>query len=315
MRIFSVLAVVLLFAGAVLGETIYEVQFNDSDPGSGDDCYPSPYFEDEVTITGVVTAVLTGDYPDFWLQEKGNPLWAGVFIYDITVEPSAGDSLTLTAEVDEYFGLTEIKNVSDFEIHGSADLPGITDITTEDLAGGCVVSGEQYEGMLVRVTDVECTQEPNQYGEWYIEDASGVECQVDDYIYQYEATVGEQFPAIIGIVHYGYGEFKLLPRSLDDLSVQEGSVQPVRSSYALLGASPNPARGLTEIAYEMAHPGLVSLKVFDASGRLVTDLFHGHAGEGIQTCAWNTGALDAGVYFISMEAEGFEATRPLVIAR
>jgi hypothetical protein len=318
MKKLTVLAVAMMFAGSLLGQTIYDVQFNDSDPGSGDDCYPSPYFEDEVTITGVVTAVMEGDYPDFWLQEKSGDLWAGVFVYDVSVDPSVGDTMTLTAEVDEYFGLTEVKYVSDFEIHGTADLPDVTDISTEDLSGGCNDVAEQYEGMLVRVTNVVVTQEPNSYGEWYVMDDSEVECQIDDIVaeYSYEPTEGDTISYIVGVVHYSYGEYEINPRGdADIMGIQESGLLPVGGSYALHGVSPNPARGMTEIAYEMARPGLVSLKVYNANGQLVRALFDGRSNEGAQTFVWNTDDLDAGVYFVSMVTQGFEATRPIVIAR
>ncbi len=315
MKGITVLAVALLLAGLLPAQTIYDIQFNDSNQGSGNDCYPSPYYQDEVTVTGVVTAVLPGQYPDFWLQEKSGDLWAGVFVYDVSVDPAVGDTLTLTAEVDEYYGLTELKNVSEFEIHGTAELPGISDISTADLAGGCNSHSEQFEGMLVRVKNVVVTQETNQYGEWYVADTSGVECQIDDYMYHYDATVGESLPAIIGIVHYSYGEYEINPRDEGDVGVEESSVQPVRSPFALYGVSPNPASRSAEVVFEMPRAGRVSLRAYDASGRLVGDIYSGHCDAGQHRVLWNTDGVDPGVYFIAMRADGFEATRPVVIAR
>ncbi len=225
-KAFFVAVLVLGLPGVVAATTIYDVQHNETSQGSGEDCYPSPFYNQTVTFSGVVThaGVATG-YPDFWLQDPNDPLWSGVFFYDNSVEPSVGDSLTITCSVDEYFGLTEMKNVSSFQIHSTgATLPSPVDITTGDLSGGCNVHGEAYEGMLVRLTNVTVTQATNSYGEWFVNDGSG-ECQLDDFLYAYSAGLGQSFDAIVGIVHYNYGEYELLPRSAGDI-VEELSGPP-----------------------------------------------------------------------------------------
>jgi hypothetical protein len=318
MRKIGAWVLVLTLFGVGLSETIYEVQYNETTQGSEEDCYPSPYYEQEVTVTGVVTAKMTGAYPDFWLQEKTGTLWSGVFFYDSSVDPTIGDSLTLTAEVDEYYGLTELKYVSNIITHGTAALPEITDIYTADLAGGCNNLSEQYEGMLVRVSNVVVTAESNSYNEWYVMDQSGESCQIDDQVYEhsYEPQIGDSIAEIIGVVQYSHSEYEIDPRMEEDLvGIQEFSAGRAGGRNALHAVSPNPAMGFTEIAYEMKRADEVSIKLYDASGRLVRNLFDGQAGQGTQSFVWNAGDLDAGVYFVSMRTEGFEATRPLIVAR
>ena len=106
-----------------LATTIYDVQHNETTQGTGDDCYPSSLDAQQVTVQGVVTAVVPGTYPNFWLQED-NTQWSGVYVYDTSVSPVQGDWVTITAEVDDYFGLTELKNVSYSLINSSGnDLP------------------------------------------------------------------------------------------------------------------------------------------------------------------------------------------------
>ncbi|MCK4271531.1 hypothetical protein KAX22_02705, partial [bacterium] len=206
-------------------QTIYDVQYNETNQGTGNDCYPSPYDDQSVTIEGVVTAVLPGDYPNFWMQTADKGLWSGVFVYDLSVGPTRGDLVTITATPDEYYGLTEIKNVTDFTIHSSGNpLPAPLDISTADLAGGCSASSEAYEGILVRVLGVVVTQEVDEHGQWFIDDGSGA-CEVDDYIYHHEPALGDSFAAIIGVVHYSYSEYEILPREASDIQTELTSVE------------------------------------------------------------------------------------------
>jgi hypothetical protein len=63
-----------------------------------------------------------------------------------------------------------------------------------------------------------------------------------------------------------------------------------------------------------AAPGPVTLRIADASGRTVGSV---HARVSAQTAelVWNSGAVNSGVYFYSVETPGARATGKLVIAR
>jgi hypothetical protein len=241
-RILFLAVLILALPWVGWATTIYEIQYNETDQGSGEDCYPSPWYDQSVTFSGVVTHVgVSTGYADFWLQDPNDPMWSGVFVYDDTIEPSVGDSLTLTASVDEYFGLTEIKDISDLTEHSSDNPPPQpVDVSTGDLAGGCNAVSEAYEGMLVRVRDVIVTQAPNSYGEWYVDDGSG-ECQIDDFIFTYSPspTVGQSFDAIVGLIHYSHSAYELLPRNAGDL-IEEQTDPPVISGTEHQPESPQP---------------------------------------------------------------------------
>lgn len=154
-RIFIIVLLIPAFAKTT---TTYDVQFNDSLQGSGDDCYPSPLEDSSVTLSGVVTAVKSGTYKNFFLQDRTEGQWNGVYFYDYdnSVQPSRGDSITVTADsVAEYFGMTEIKRVTSYTIHShNLSLPPPVEISTGTLAGGCSATGEAYEGGLVSARNV-----------------------------------------------------------------------------------------------------------------------------------------------------------------
>ena len=83
----AVVALFIMISAPGLATTIFDVQYNESEQGTGNDCYPSPLDGQQVVLSGVVTAVLPGDYPDFWLQSVSGGPWTGIFVYDPTVEP------------------------------------------------------------------------------------------------------------------------------------------------------------------------------------------------------------------------------------
>lgn len=202
--------------------SIRDIQFNNTNPGGTppDTCYPSTLEDSIRFVRGIVTHVHPGTYPDFWLQDDED-LWSGVFYYDATVNPQRGDELRVTAQVDEYYGLTEMKNVvPGFQIVSSGNtLPNPLVVTPDLLGDGCSPTAEAYEGVLCKLNNVICTAAPNAYNEWYVTDFAHTDtCQIDDDAgYAYAASVGDTFISITGLVHYGYGEYNLTPRNSDDV--------------------------------------------------------------------------------------------------
>ncbi len=107
-------------AFAQIPATIYEIQYT-TDP-SGD----SPLLDQAVTTSGVVTAV---HYDGFLIYDGAAP-WQAVFVYDFTSTTAVGDDVTVTGTVQEYFGMTEIVDVTSFAInsHGNPVTPGATGV-------------------------------------------------------------------------------------------------------------------------------------------------------------------------------------------
>jgi len=193
--------------------SLYDVQYTE-DPGP-DGTYPSPYLGQTVTISGIVTGVR---YNGFWLEEQPGGPWCGVWVFNYTIDPSVGDSLTLTGEVTEYYGMTEIQNVSDYTIHSSGHaIPFPAWVETGELSSTKdAASAEPYEGCLVRVSGVTVTQTVDGHGQWYVDDGTG-ECQIDDAMYGYEPDMGEEFSHIVGCLDYSYDEYGINPRDAGDL--------------------------------------------------------------------------------------------------
>ena len=234
--------------------SIYDIQIA-STAGSGDDCYSSSYDGQTVTVSATVTGAENGKY---YIKDKDGA-WNGVYVYSSSQSPAVGDSVEITAEVDEYYGLTELKNVSAYSTISSGGTVTPTDISTGDLTGGCSATGEQWEGVLVKLTNVTVTAVPDNNNQWYVNDGSGA-CQIDDGMFQYTPTSGQTFDLIVGIVDYGYSEYGVNPRSGDDI-VQNVNA-PVVAEPTITPAEPT-SDDAVSISVKVSYGSAISSVVLD----------------------------------------------------
>jgi len=247
-KITITLVVMFALVPSVIGQTsIYDIQYT-TEPGSGNDCYPSPIVGQTVTISGLVTAMRsTGTR---WYIQDGDGIWDGIYIYDSSVQPAQGDSVTFTADVAEYYGLTELMNVSNFTNHSSGHtLYNPLSVSTGVLGSGCSAEGEEYEGLLIVLTDVTVTQEPDQYGQWFVDDGTG-ECEIEDALFSATTNIGDFFDSIIGVVSWGYGEYEVNPRSADDLITTAIGPTLVDMTFTPTFPAPNEDVDVTVTAYD-----------------------------------------------------------------
>ncbi|MEW5846700.1 MAG: DUF5018 domain-containing protein [Bacteroidota bacterium] len=186
---------------------IYSIQYTTD--ASGD----SPLKLQQVRTKGVVTAVKTGSTSfNMWLQDSAKA-WNGVYVYGVNNSLGTiaqGDSVEVIGTVDEYNNLTEIKSVSYLnKINSGNTLPTPVDVTPAQAAS------EAYEGVLVKLNNVECTVADAGYGEFTVSDGTNT-INVDDFLYKYTPTQGARYN-ITGVIDYSFGAFKLLPRSASDV--------------------------------------------------------------------------------------------------
>ncbi|MEO5571058.1 MAG: T9SS type A sorting domain-containing protein [Bacteroidia bacterium] len=83
---------------------------------------------------------------------------------------------------------------------------------------------------------------------------------------------------------------------------------------------PNPVSASTTISFSLSQSEKVSVKIFDMTGRIVNTLADGEMQEGAQQVEWNVtdekgNAVDAGIYFLKVDAGSFSKTQKLVIER
>jgi len=94
----------------------------------------------------------------------------------------------------------------------------------------------------------------------------------------------------------------------------------VPQEYALGQNYPNPFNPSTTIAFQTPHSGRVSLIVYDLLGREVARLLDGHLRFGRHQVTWNGLSeqgipAGSGVYFVRMQADGWNATKKMVLVK
>jgi hypothetical protein len=90
-------------------------------------------------------------------------------------------------------------------------------------------------------------------------------------------------------------------------SIVHRQLTPAPSSFILHQNYPNPFNPETTIAFELASPGWVSLRMYNISGQLVTPLAEGVFSEGVHQVRWNGRdsrgyPVSPGVYFYEMKS-------------
>ncbi|MCX7995987.1 MAG: T9SS type A sorting domain-containing protein [candidate division WOR-3 bacterium] len=87
-----------------------------------------------------------------------------------------------------------------------------------------------------------------------------------------------------------------------------------RSRFGFASHLPNPTKSPV-IIYTITKDTDITLKVFDATGRLITTLVKGKETAGTKQVTWNTDKLENGIYFLRLEAEGKVTTHKLILVK
>lgn len=255
--------------------SIYDIQFT-TDPSGA-----SPLEGQSVFTGGIVSAIIPdGQNNGFFIQDGSGP-WQGIFVFtNQTV--NRGDSVVFSANVVEFFNMTQLSGVAALTIVSSNNpVYAPAEISTAE------VNSEPYEGVLVRVTNATCTNANSGFGQWVVNDGSG-SCLVNPTIYEADRQQGLIYN-VTGPVFYSFDEFKILPRESDDVELFV-SVAEQKAGTGLT-AWPNPARDVLNLTAADGTPLSGFLRVFDASGR---ELMQEQLGA--QTGVIHLGGLPAGYY-------------------
>jgi len=228
--------------------SIHDIQYTTD--ASGD----SPYLDQIVYTGGIVTAAGNGSY---FIQSGSGP-WNGVYVYDNTNHPAVGDSIIIKCTVAEYNNLTELKNITSYNVVSTGnELPAPVVLATGDVAD------EQYEGVLVKVMNAECTTDTNSYGEWIVNDGSG-DVMIKNLYIQFGPSVGTHYN-VTGPVIYSYSNFKIVPNSESDVEIYNNTnfADVITNSVKLY---PMPATSYINVE---AKDLITNVEVYSLTGSLV----------------------------------------------
>jgi hypothetical protein len=113
---------------------------------------------------------------------------------------------------------------------------------------------------------------------------------------------------------------KIAPDSEDDADEEEVLITSMPTEFELNQNYPNPFNPSTTISFAMPQAGDVSLKVYNLRGQLVATLHQGAIAAGRHQMVWDgkeaSGQQVAtGVYVYRLEADGFVATKKLMLMK
>lgn len=290
-----------IFNGTIT--TIYDIQGQQEE---------SPYAGETVSTTGVVTGAFGNNY---FLQD-GTGAWNGLFIYDANHGPQIGDSIIVTGVIEEYYGKTELKDISAYyHISSNNALPEPAEINTGD-------GGEEWESVLVRVNNAVCTDAEYQsnYYMWQVNDGSGDLAVHNTSIFEYEPVKGDSYK-VTGPLNFDFDEWKIELRLETDVQPASDIVAPevisveatndstlkVSFNEALSAATAELAANYTidqgvevkEANMHAIQTNLVYLKISNLSNgdynitiKGVTDLAGNEMEETEMTFSWQGSAID-----------------------
>ncbi len=138
--------------------------------------------------------------------------------------------MRLLGRVEEYFGMTQLnirRSVGGQQIvlRSGDQLPSPATIPTGDFITG--YTAEAYESVFIEFTSATVTDPDLGFGEWAFDDGSGATRADDagnaDGDLTYAPALGDTYAWIMGIGWYSFDDFKLQPRSDDDILLEVDS--------------------------------------------------------------------------------------------
>ncbi len=311
----------------LFGSLIWAIAANDDENGV------SLQDGEVVTAKGVVTVANEfGSYGPSYIQDFA----AGLAVYDATFTGSVsiGNEVTLTGTVGKYNGLTELTDITSFNVlNESAPYDTLT-ITCADLAD---TVGEQYEGRLVKIDSITTTDAfpgAGSNANITITEATGsctMRIDKDTDIDGTTAPTGA-FDVVGVVTQYDsdspyWSGYEIMPRALGDILVgieeEEGNLPKV---YALSQNYPNPFGSGTTIRYQLPKTGKVTIGIYNILGERIATLVDEQQKAGHYNAYWNGkddrgNKIASGIYFCRMDVKtesgkcDFAGTRKLVMFR
>jgi len=227
---------------------------------------------------------------------------------DLGEDPSSVEELLDLhyLEIDE-----EIQRQWNFTLIGSNPITQIEAVSTFDMPGG---RGHQI------IFDVE-TGRFSGYG--MSDDEAPFELDEEEahtFLIKFMPDEVRNFEGIMGVFVYD-ADYNLVEtvevplRGNGVLAVQAGQVDLDLNGFYLSAAYPNPFNTVTNISYALPIQSSVSVRVYDARGCLVETFVNGEKPAGYHTAIWSGRNISAGVYFVRMEAGGFNSVRKVILVK
>ena len=117
---------------------------------------------------------------------------------------------------------------------------------------------------------------------------------------------------ILRVATHSNGVFE---RNLFEPTVGVSNDRRIVKEFRLDQNYPNPFNPRTNIGFQTAEFGFVSLKIFDITGREVATLVHERKAPGTHTATWNADDMPSGVYFYRLMTKDFVQTKKMLLVK
>jgi hypothetical protein len=287
-----------------------------------------------VILTGVATSFnFADDRTDFFMQQEGAGI--NVFYQDELISVNIGDSITVNGIIDQYNGKTQvvIAQLDRLTPNGPGTVPEPLTIYCADLAE---IDGEQYEGTLVKVFNVEILEDPDPWPAlgWsatmtITDGADSASLRIDRYTDIDGQPQVEPRADIVGIgSQYDTSDpylsyYQLMPRMYDDFTwittgIDDNDILP--QNYSLAQNYPNPFNPSTNLEFSMKNTGHVLITIYNLLGQKVCVVTDAEFPAGKHTVEWDGTDYDgqkvtSGIYLYRMEAGDFSDAKKMIVLK
>jgi DNA/RNA endonuclease YhcR with UshA esterase domain len=217
----------------------------------------SPYENQQVSVTGIVTA----SYSDGYYIQDDTHTRSGIYIYDTNRKTMIGNVVQLTGTVIDYYGLTEIKSITSYKLlQISYPLPEPVIINTEKVS-------KNYQSMFVRLNNVTCTTLPDGSGNWQVADSYGAIKVHNNGAYSFTPTLNQKYN-IQGILTSYNGTWSIELRKSGDVETFN-EIYQINDELNKIHIYPNPANNFITIQVKekfSAPNGILS--IYSIEGKL-----------------------------------------------
>ena len=111
--------------------------------------------------------------------------------------------------------------------------------------------------------------------------------------------------------------FNIYAQRVNDFSVNwaKPGVSAIPAEYSLSQNYPNPFNPSTTFSFSLPKAGIVTLTVYDITGREVAKLVDGYKVKGLHEVTFDADGLSSGVYFARLEAGEFKQVRKILLIK
>ncbi len=289
---------------------LYEPTVGSVAPGSSEDI--------EIKINTV--DVEPGEYSRWLVVASNDTLNPEIIVpIQLTVLPSTALNISLTP-LGTPIVIPETGGSFDFNIAviNPDPLPTVTDMWTSIVLPNAGV-----------VEPIILVQEFNVPGYWMgeRERTQEVSANAPGGIYTYFARLGDYPNTVTSIDSFTFEKLGL-DRIWDDWTLDdwlcsgedfesliEGAEQQIPSVFGLTGAYPNPFNPVTTISFVLPEKSLVSMKIYNIHGQLVSTLIDGMRDAGIHDVSFDVSQLPSGIYFAHLKSGEFQQTQKLLLVK